>query len=48
MDSAWKKAPQENIDFFNDVLEKHPEVEKRKMFGYPCAFMGGNMFFRSL
>ncbi len=45
MGSTWKKAPQQNIDFFNKVLENHPEVEKRKMFGYPCAFLGGNMFF---
>ncbi len=45
MGSTWKKAPQVNVDFFNDALENHPEVERRKMFGFPCAFLGGNMFF---
>jgi TfoX/Sxy family transcriptional regulator of competence genes len=45
MGSNWKKAPPENIDFFDKVLVNHPEVEKRKMFGYPCAFLRGNMFF---
>jgi TfoX/Sxy family transcriptional regulator of competence genes len=45
MGSTWKKAPQEKVDFFNEVLVNHSEVERRKMFGYPCAFLGGNMFF---
>lgn len=43
--SKWKKAPQNQVDFFNQTLVNHPEVEKRQMFGYPCAFLGGNMFF---
>jgi TfoX/Sxy family transcriptional regulator of competence genes len=45
MGSTWKKAPQVNVDFFNLALEHHPEVERRRMFGFPCAFLGGNMFF---
>jgi TfoX/Sxy family transcriptional regulator of competence genes len=45
MGSNWKKAPAENIDFFDKILVNHPDVEKRKMFGYPCAFLRGNMFF---
>jgi TfoX/Sxy family transcriptional regulator of competence genes len=45
MGATWKKAPQQNVDFFNKFLEDYPDVEKRKMFGYPCAFLGGNMFF---
>ena len=44
-ESQWKKASPERVDFFYRILENHPEVEKRKMFGYPCAFIGGNMFF---
>jgi TfoX/Sxy family transcriptional regulator of competence genes len=45
MPAQWKKSPPELVDFFNKALENHPELEKRKMFGYPCAFLGGNMFF---
>jgi len=26
-------------------LKEHPDTEKRRMFGYPCAFLHGNMFF---
>ena len=37
----WTPAPQEWIDAFDGAL---PEgVERRKMFGYPAAFVNGNM-----
>jgi hypothetical protein len=26
------------------VLPEDPNIERRKMFGYPCAFVNGNMF----
>jgi TfoX/Sxy family transcriptional regulator of competence genes len=42
--AAWRKSPPELIAFFDDVLPDDPRVERRKMFGYPCAFAGGNMF----
>ena len=34
-------APQEWIDAFDAALPKN--VERRKMFGYPAAFVNGNM-----
>jgi len=34
-------APQEWIDAFDAALPK--DVERRKMFGYPAAFVNGNM-----
>lgn len=34
-------APQEWIDAFDSALPKN--VERRKMFGYPAAFVDGNM-----
>jgi TfoX/Sxy family transcriptional regulator of competence genes len=40
----WIKAPENLIERFNDVLPDHPEIERRKMFGYPCAFVNGNLF----
>jgi TfoX/Sxy family transcriptional regulator of competence genes len=41
---AWRKSPAELIASFEAVLPADPRVEPRKMFGYPCAFVGGNMF----
>jgi len=40
----WEKAPQELVDLFYSVMERFPDAELRKMFGYPCAFYNGNMF----
>jgi TfoX/Sxy family transcriptional regulator of competence genes len=37
----WQPAPQEWIDAFDAALPK--DVERRKMFGYPAAFVNGNM-----
>ena len=39
----WKKAPPELVDLFTTALTAFPEAEMRKMFGYPCAFVNGNM-----
>ncbi len=41
----FEKADPEMVSFF-DAVAPGPEegVEKRKMFGYPCRFMNGNMF----
>ncbi len=40
----WEKAPEELVEKFDSLVPKSSEVEKRKMFGYPCAFAKGNMF----
>src|SRR6266568_160264 len=37
----WTPAPQEWIDAFDAALPD--TVERRKMFGYPAAFVNGNM-----
>ena len=39
----WRKSPQELIDLFERVLPG-PPAETRKMFGYPAAFVNGNLF----
>ncbi len=39
--SKWKPASQEWIDAFDVTLPA--DVERRKMFGYPAAFVNGNM-----
>lgn len=40
----WQKPDQRLIAIFDASLEGLPEVERRKMFGMPCAFVHGNMF----
>ena len=40
---AWTKSPQALIDLFEESLPDDPRVERRKMFGYPCIFVAGNM-----
>jgi TfoX/Sxy family transcriptional regulator of competence genes len=36
-------APEAVVNFFRTAMEGLPEVELRKMFGYPCAFVRGQM-----
>lgn len=32
------------VGLFNQLVEDLPEAKPRKMFGYPCAFINGQMF----
>ncbi len=43
-ESTWRKSPARLVDLFAAVLPEEPDIEKRQMFGYPCAFVNGNMF----
>jgi TfoX/Sxy family transcriptional regulator of competence genes len=36
-------APAAVVNLFHSTIEGLPEVELRKMFGYPCAFFHGQM-----
>jgi TfoX/Sxy family transcriptional regulator of competence genes len=36
-------APEAVVNLFHSAIEGLPEVELRKMFGYPCAFVHGQM-----
>jgi len=40
----WRKAPEELVEKFSDVVPRGPRVVRRQMFGYPAAFVGGNLF----
>ena len=40
----WTKPSRQLIEIFNDVVPEDKGVDRRKMFGYPCAFKNGNMF----
>jgi hypothetical protein len=37
------KSSSEMVERFATVMDRFPDVERRKMFGYPAAFVGGNM-----
>ena len=41
---AWKKASPALEAAFAKALPADPAVERRRMFGYPCAFAAGHMF----
>lgn len=36
-------APEVLVELFSDVIQDLREAETRKMFGYPCAFVRGQM-----
>ena len=40
---SFSKSPPELIERFATVLDGYPQATKKKMFGYPAAFVGGNM-----
>lgn len=40
----FTKAPAETVRLFENALKDFPMATQRKMFGYPCAFVNGNMF----
>lgn len=40
---SFDKSPPELVDRFAAVMDRYPEAVRRKMFGYPAAFVGGNM-----
>ena len=42
--SDWKKSSRELQERFDAALPEHPAVARRKMFGYPCAFVNDNFF----
>jgi TfoX/Sxy family transcriptional regulator of competence genes len=36
-------SPPALVERFSAVADRHPDVQRRKMFGYPALFVGGNM-----
>jgi TfoX/Sxy family transcriptional regulator of competence genes len=40
----WRPSPEALIRRFEEVAPRDPPVEIRKMFGFPCRFVHGNMF----
>lgn len=48
-ESKWRKSPPELIDTLHETvgaaLADDAAVDLKPMFGYPCYWTGGNMFF---
>lgn len=43
--SVWAKSPPALVEAFDAALPiTAPDVQRRQMFGYPCAFVNGHMF----
>ncbi len=40
---SFSKSPPELVERFAAILDRYPDAERKKMFGYPAAFIGGNM-----
>jgi hypothetical protein len=40
---SFTKSPPELVERFGTVMDRYPDVQRKKMFGYPAAFVGGNM-----
>lgn len=41
---AWRKAPEELVELFHEIVPQEPLANHRKMFGYPSCFVNGNLF----
>jgi TfoX/Sxy family transcriptional regulator of competence genes len=40
---AFEKSPAALVERFDAVATRHADAQRRKMFGYPALFVGGNM-----
>jgi hypothetical protein len=40
---SFAKSPPELVERFAAILDRYPDAERKKMFGYPAAFVAGNM-----
>lgn len=41
--SKWKRSSEALVEKFHNCMDTFEELEPRKMFGYPCRFLNGNM-----
>ena len=45
MKTRWVKSPDWLSEVLDQVLDSLPDdIQPRQMFGYPCAFLNGNLF----
>lgn len=42
--ATWEKSSEQLVALFEDLAPKEPDVAQKKMFGWPCSFVNGNLF----
>ena len=40
----WQESSTTLVDLFTELAPKDPRVQQKKMFGWPCYFVNGNLF----
>ena len=40
----WEKSSEDLVEFFRTLAPTEAGVEQKKMFGWPCCFINGNLF----
>jgi hypothetical protein len=40
----WAKSSAELVGLFSELAPKDKHVQQKKMFGWPCCFVNGNLF----
>ena len=40
---SFEKSPVALVARFDEAAARHPQADRRKMFGYPALFVGGNL-----
>ena len=41
---TWEKSSAALVDLFEKLAPRDAQVEQKKMFGWPCCFVSGNLF----
>jgi hypothetical protein len=41
---TWEKSSAELVALFAEIAPREPAVVQKKMFGWPCCFLNGNLF----
>jgi TfoX/Sxy family transcriptional regulator of competence genes len=40
----WEKSSEDLVELFSEIAPNDAGVEQKKMFGWPCCFLNGNLF----
>ena len=43
-DQAWEKSSADLVALFEELAPQEQGVQQKKMFGWPCCFLNGNLF----
>jgi hypothetical protein len=41
---SWEKSSADLVSLFKQIVPAGPNIQHKQMFGYPCAFVNGNLF----